>query len=507
MPEHILFLTGKLAEKQLRRTLEEMEPEFGYTVHQLGLTVAALMTADMIRRRLKDTFGADRVLVPGRCRGDLEALSKDMGLPIERGPEELHDLPEFFGKKKKKPDIGRYELRIFAEIVDAPRLDIDGILRQARDYRKDGADVIDVGCLPETLFPHLEAAVGALKAEGFQVSVDSLENDDLLRGGKAGADYLLSLHEESLWIADQVASIPILIPAKHGDLDSLDRAIEVMRAKSRAFIVDPILDPIHFGFTESLVRYHEVRKRHPEVEIMMGVGNLTELTHADTAGINATLLGICSELHIKHILATQVSKHARKAVREADLARRILFAARELNTLPKHIDDRLMALHERAPFPLGREEIEEIYRQIKDPSYRILISPEGMHIFNRGGFHTAADPFELYPKLGVETDGGHAFYLGVELARAQIAWQLGKRYSQDEPLQWGCHVEAPAPAIDPHAYKPAGSTLQKAPGVHDDSRSAAVESLCSKNDYPHPLPEGEGKNVSLGDASDTKDEE
>lgn len=462
MPEHILFLTGKLAEKQLRRTLEEMEPEFQYTVHQLGLTVAALMTADMIRRRLKDTFGADRVLVPGRCRGDLETLSRDLGLPVERGPEELHDLPEFFGKAKKKPDLSRYELHIFAEIVEAPQLDIDGILRRARDYRRDGADVIDLGCLPATPFPHMEDAVRALKAEGFLVSVDSLENDDLVKGGRAGADFLLSLREDSLWIADEVASTPVLIPAAHGDLDSLDRAIAAMQAKGREFIVDPILDPIHFGFTESILRYHEVRRRHPDVEIMMGVGNLTELTHADTAGINATLLGICSELHIKQILATQVSKHARKAVREANLARRILYAARELNRLPKHIDDGLMALHERAPFPLSREEIGELAAAIKDPSYRVLISPEGLHIFNRDGLHSAVDPFELFPKLGVESDGGHAFYLGVELARAQIAWQLGKRYSQDEPLQWGCQVDTPEEqAVDPHAYKPAGTTLKK----------------------------------------------
>lgn len=75
MAEHILFLTGKLAERQLRHVLETMRPEFAYTVHQLGLKVAALMTADMIQRRLKDTFGADWVMVPGRCRGDLEALS------------------------------------------------------------------------------------------------------------------------------------------------------------------------------------------------------------------------------------------------------------------------------------------------------------------------------------------------------------------------------------------------------------------------------------------------
>jgi hypothetical protein len=39
--------------------------------------------------------------------------------------------------------------------------------------------------------------------------------------------------------------------------------------------------------------------------------------------------------------------------------------------------------------------------------------------------------------LGVENDTSHAFYLGVELARAQIAHQLGKRYVQDEELQWG----------------------------------------------------------------------
>jgi dihydropteroate synthase-like protein len=467
MPEHILFLTGKLAEPQLRQVLAEMQPEFRYTVHQLGITVAALMTADMIRRRLKDCFGADRILVPGRCRGDLEQLSADLGLPVQRGPEELRDLPEFFGKKAVKPDLSRYDLKIFAEITDAPLLDVDGILRQARDYAADGADVIDLGFLPATPFPHLEETLAALKAEGFRVSVDSLESDDLLRGGRAGADYLLSLHENTLWVADQVAATPILIPAQHGDLDSLDRAIAGMRARGRDFLVDPILDPIHFGFADSLVRYHETRRRHPEVEIMMGVGNLTELTHADTVGINALLLGVCSELGIRAILATQVSKHARSAVREADRARRILHAARGLNSLPKHIDDGLMAIHDRKPFPYNAGELEELARHIKDPSYRVQVSSEGLHIFNRDGFHSATDPFQLFPRLGVEQDGGHAFYLGVELARAQIAWQLGKRYSQDEPMDWSYAVRVEAPAvINLHAYKPVGTTLKK---HHHDS--------------------------------------
>jgi dihydropteroate synthase-like protein len=461
MSEHILFLTGRLAEKQLHNILEKMQPEFTYTVHELGLKVAALMTADMIQRRLTDTFGADRILVPGRCRGDLDALSQTLGIPVERGPEELRDLPMFFGKAAQKLDLNRYNVKIFAEIVDAPNIGVEEAVKRAHYYQRNGADVIDIGCLPSTDFPHMEDIIRALKQEGFTVSIDSLEADDLLRGGKAGADYMLSLHESTLWIADEVAATPILIPEKHEDLASLDRAIAIMQAKNRNFIVDPILDPIHFGFTQSIVRYHEVRKNHPDIEMMLGVGNITELTHADTIGMNAMLLGICSELNINSILATEVSRHACRAVKEADLARRIMHAAKEHNMLPKHIDSGLMALHETSPFPYSLDEIKELAGQIKDPSYRIQISSDGVHIFNRDGLYSATDPFDLFPKLHVETDGGHAFYLGVELARAEIAWRLGKRYTQDQALQWGCATDNTEATVDLHTFKPAGTTLKK----------------------------------------------
>ena len=461
MTEHILFLTGKLAEKQLHLILEKMQPDFKYTVHQLGLKVAALMTADMIHRRLKDSFGADRIIVPGRCRGDLDTLAKDLQIPIERGPEELKDLPLYFGKEAQKPDLSYYSVKIFAEIVDAPNVSVDQVIERAHYYKNNGADIIDIGTLPNTPFPHLEEIIRTLKQEGFIVSIDSLEDDDLLKGGKAGADYMLSLHESSLWIADEVETVPILIPEQHGDLAALDRSIMALQTKRKDFIVDPILDPLHFGFTESIVRYHQVRNNYPDIEIMLGIGNITELTHADTMGMNALLLGICSELNINYILATEVSQHACRAIKEADLARRIMYAAKQLNTLPKHIDPGLMALHETSPFPYELSEIKQLAAEIRDPSYRIQTSAEGLHIFNRDGFHSATDPFDLYPSLQVENDGGHAFYLGVELARAEIAWQLGKRFSQDQALQWGCASEQAEETVDLHSFKPAGSTLQK----------------------------------------------
>jgi dihydropteroate synthase-like protein len=461
MSEHILFLTGKLAEKQVHQVLEKMQPDFRYTVHQLGLKVAALMTTDMICRRLQDTFGADRMIVPGRCRGELADVSEKFGLPVERGPEEIKDLPIYFGQAAHKMDLSQYAVKIFAEITDAPAVSVETVVERAHYYRRNGADVIDIGCLPGTPFPHLEECIHTLKQEGFKVSLDSLEEEDLLRGGKAGADYLLSLTNKSIWIADEVAATPILIPEEHGDLSTLDHAISVMQRNNRPFIVDPILDPLHFGFTESIVRNHQFRERYPEVEMMLGVGNITELTHADTSGMNALLLGICSELNINHILATEVSQHACRAIAEADRARRIMHAAKLNNTLPKHIDPSLMTVHETSPFPYNSDEIEELAGAIKDPSYRIQTSKEGIHIFNRDGLHTAQDPFALFPALQVENDGGHAFYLGVELARAEIAWQLGKRFTQDEALDWGCATEHNEPTVDLHTFKPAGTTLQK----------------------------------------------
>ncbi|MGH8548493.1 MAG: DUF6513 domain-containing protein [Methylococcales bacterium] len=460
MAEHILFLTGKLARKQLGQILEGIQSDqFTYTVHALGISVAALMTVDMILRRLDGTFNADRIILPGRCLGDIEKLSRHFGLPFERGPKELKDLPAYFGKSGPPLELNRYAIRIFAEITDAPRLTLDEIILEARGYAADGADIIDLGCLPNTEFPHLEESVQVLKQEGFVVSIDSLENDDLLRGGRAGADYMLSLTEDTLWIADEVETTPILIPAKHGDLDSLGRAAEGLGKRNRDFLLDPILDPIHFGFVDSVARYREVRKRHPDAEILMGIGNLTELTHADTAGMNALMIGMCSELNINHVLATQVSEHACKAIRETDRARRILFAAKTTDSLPKHIDDSLMALHECAPFPYTKQEIDELARELRDPSFRIQTSREGIHIYNRDGLYSATDPFDLYPSLHVAQDGGHAFYLGVQLGRAQIAWQLGKRFTQDEPLGWGCAVEAAEEKLD--SYQEAGSTLNK----------------------------------------------
>lgn len=464
--EHIVFLTGRLAEQSLYRVLEGIAPvsaasPFTWEVREIGLQVAGLMTADMIRRRvaLPLTEGTSRMIVPGRCRGDLDALTEHYGVKVERGPEEVKDLPQFFGREARHVDLSRYETEIFAEIVDAPRLDLDGIAARARDYASQGADVIDIGCLPETPFPHLEDAVAMLKEQGYRVSVDSMLDDELLRGARAGADYLMSLNIDTLWIAAEAACTPILVPREPRDTASLDAAIDVMRKRNRPFLADPILDPIPFGLAASIARYVSLRERHADIAIMMGVGNVTELTEADTSGINAVLLGMAAELRVSAVLTTSVSLHARRAVREADVARRVMHAARETQTLPKGISSDLSALHAKRPFPYSADEIDALAAAVRDPNFRVQVSAEGIHVYNRDGHRLETDPFALYPQLQLEADGGHAFYMGVQLARAEIAWQLGKRFDQDQPLDWGCEVDRPQEDLT--AWHAPGSTMKK----------------------------------------------
>src|SRR5204862_8089037 len=85
---HLLFVTGKLAEPALRRTLAELAPDagFDYSVAVLPITVVALATTPWVAGHLTAPPGVQRVLLPGLCAGDLAAVIQRTGVPVERGP-------------------------------------------------------------------------------------------------------------------------------------------------------------------------------------------------------------------------------------------------------------------------------------------------------------------------------------------------------------------------------------------------------------------------------------
>ncbi len=437
--EKILFVTGRLAEFSLRRVLESLSDKahFDYEVEVLGISVAALMHVDWVLRKLTVPPGFDRIILPGWCRGDLTPLQEKYATPVERGPKDLHDLPDHFGKRKTAPvDYGRYDIEILAEINHAPRLTDSELLQQAAAYRSSGADVIDLGCVPGETWARAGEVTRLLRADGYRVSIDSFDQADVEAAVTAGAELVLSCNGANRAWAQHLPAELVVIPDDPRDLSTLRETIAELQAANCRFRLDPVLEPIGFGFAESLGRYLAIRREYPDIPMMMGIGNLTELSESDSTGINLLLAGFCQEQRIGSVLTTEVINWCRSAVKEFDLARKLVRHSVEHHVLPKHVDSSLVMLRDVRVSELGSEALADLAANIKDANFRVFVERGELHIMNRDGYWHGTDPFELFDQLPT-IDAGHAFYLGYELAKAVTALTLGKQYRQDEALNWG----------------------------------------------------------------------
>jgi dihydropteroate synthase-like protein len=440
---HIHFVTGRLAEHSLRRVAAELAAGagFSYSIDVLPITVAALMTPAWIARHWRVPPEATRVMIPGYCDGDLAGLADAAGVPVERGPRDLRELPAVFGQASATAEYGGYDIEILAEINHAPRLSLVEIMAQAARLRDDGADVIDIGCDPGAAWSGVAETVRALVADGHRVSIDSMNPAEIEPAARAGAELALSVDRTNRSAAVDWGIEVVVIPDKPGTMEGLDETIEYLASRRVRLRIDPVIEPIGFGFAASLGRYLEVRRKYPDAELLMGIGNLTELTDADSAAINVLLLGFCQELGIRSVLTTQVINWARSSVRECDLARRLVFHAVQSRGLPKHVEPRLVLLRDSKLLTYGREEFERLATQIKDHNYRIFAEDGEVHLVSEGTHLSAADPFLLFEQMAARRpanlDASHAFYLGFEMAKALTALTLSKNYRQDEALDWG----------------------------------------------------------------------
>jgi dihydropteroate synthase-like protein len=441
--EKIHFITGRLAEPALRSTLAELSVSVGfdYSVQVMPITVAALMTPSWIAPRLKIPEGTTKLMLPGYCEGDLQLIRDATSVPVELGPRDLRRLPEHFGKPSVNESYGQWDIELIAEINQAPRLDSRTILEMARSFQQDGANYIDIGCEPNSCWTGVADCVSMLRNEGSRVSIDSLNPLEIAPAVKAGAELVLSVNSTNRESAVDWGCEVVVIPDVIHDLDSLEETVEYLAQHNVPLRIDPILEPIGFNFAASLQRYFQARQRWPEAPMMMGIGNLTELTAVDSAGVNLILLAICQELGIRSVLTTQVVNWARTSVKECDVARKLVFHAIEQKVLPKHVDDQLVILRDEKLVEFGKDHLTTLAERIQDNNYRIFAESGLVHLLGGGKLFSGKDPFEVFDSLlgsgAKNIDPSHAFYLGFEMCKALTALQLGKQYTQDESLDWG----------------------------------------------------------------------
>ncbi len=482
MAERLLFVTGKLAAPALRDTLDRTELPFDYEVAIMKITVAALMTTEWIARFLEPPEATTKIMIPGLCAGETDVLAERFGIPVEKGPADLKRLPSWFGQADARANYGRRDIRVFAEINNVPRLSRDRILELAGYYRDAGADVIDLGLsLDRRWLDEGPGVIAELRERGFALSIDTMDPDEILMADEAGVDYVLSLNGSNRDLAARLRATPVLIPDTPEDLDSLETTIAHLELLGKPYLLDPIVEPIGTGFAASLGRYLEVRRRHPEAEMLMGIGNLTELTEADSTGVTAVLIGFCQELGIRNVLTTEVINWAHGAVQEAVLAAQLMHFAHEQGTPPKHVDGRLLTVKDEDLRPYAESELRDLHAQVTDPNFRIFADSDWIYVFNAELFVKGTDFNEIFDQLGVD-EPTHAFYLGKELMKATIARALGKNYRQESPLDWGyMTLRRAAPQAGPSdnaAEKVVTSDRKYRPT--EGGRVATAEELLSK---------------------------
>lgn len=455
--QNLLFVTGRLAEMSLREVVEPLSEKLGFDfeVAVPGVQVAALLHVKLLLNRLQVSDSIDQVLLPGWVQGDIELLEQKYGVPFVRGPKDLNDLPEYFGLgKRKQVPLDRYSVDIIGEINHATRQPLEAVVAEAKAMQTDGANVIDVGCVPGETSERICEIVGALRSEHMRVSIDSFDQVEVEAAVEAGAELILSCNSSNLdWVSKLGVEV-VVIPDTPSDLESLDQTVEQLSRQGTAFRIDPIIEPIGMGFTVSLERYMTVRRRYPEAAMMMGVGNITELTEVDSAGINVVLAAVCEELGIQSILTTQVINWCRSAVREFDAARRLLHYAVSNQVVPKHLNSALVMLRDaRLKWP-SSESLKSLAQKLTDPNFRIAIAADGLHLMNREGHWVGESAFEIFSqalKANPNIDAGHAFYLGFEMARAEMCRMLGRNYTQDQAVEFGLAGHLPGSSVVRHS--------------------------------------------------------
>ena len=85
---------------------------------------------------------------------------------------------------------------------------------------------------------------------------------------------------------------------------------------------------------------------------------------------------------MRAVLTTEVIPWARGAVREIDIARRLMYHAVRHRTLPKNVDDRLVTVKDPEILEYDEAELRRLHAAVTDPNFRIFTDRNTITVFN-----------------------------------------------------------------------------------------------------------------------------
>jgi len=488
---NILVVTGKMAFETVKGYVGGLAD-----VVMGDVDVAALITPRILRDLLKglDLSKYDLILLPGNVSSDFDQLEEEFGVRIRLGPRNAHDLPHILKKideielSKRKPACsflepdheqiqrelleleersvpaftidrvkigGSSSMKVMAEVVDATGLDDDKLRERVRYFAHEGADIIDLGVgLDATRDDVARAVRVAASATDLPLSIDTMDPELIRAGVDAGARLVLSLDSDNIgevggYLANKDVSVVVL--SRNGTDELLETIKTAKSVGIKKIIADPVLAPLGHGTVRSICECWKFRAYDPGTPLFFGVGNVTELLDADSIGVNALLAGIGMELGVSILFTPEASRKTAGSVRELVKASRMMRLASKRQTSPKDLGIDLFVAKEkrmREGIPVSdKAPVKVITEEAKwgsDPLgyFRIGLkdgmiyvehnTPDGRVDVLAG--KSAKEIVSYLVKDGRISMIDHGAYLGVELAKAELALRFKRSYVQDEEI-------------------------------------------------------------------------
>lgn len=438
---HYLFVTGRLAEQPLRQMLASLAPQVGfeYSVAVMPITIAALITPRWLARRLEVPEGVTGVILPGHCEGDLSGVEEVAKVPVQRGPRDFRELPEFYGREQDASQYGAWDIEIIARISRADERSPDEVLDLASSLVDDGADMVLLSGSGRS-WPTLPALVQELREEDCRVAVSNVAPMDLLSAIPQGIELVFPSDPDQEEAAVGLGCEIVVQGSGATDGEFTPMVASAVERGIRHRI-DPGLRPIGLGLAESVGRYLEARREWPDAGLVMPLDGLTATAPVDSAALHLLLMGLCEELRVNSVVVCQDTNWTRTAVRECHLARQYTCYAKQMQAHQPQMESGLLMLRDAAALEFGSEELDRLAEILKDPSPRLYAESGRLHAVSDGKHLESDDPYDLFDQIAATTDrtfdANKAFYLGYEMAKAMTALTLGKTYRQDEALDWG----------------------------------------------------------------------
>jgi len=294
------------------------------------------------------------------------------------------------------------------------------------------------------------------------LGVDSPDDELLVHAARnLLVDVVLSVHPDNAGLLKELpegTGVVLLPSPPMSPLPSVGERIKMLeRLSNEALnrklvpIVDPVVRPPLMGLVESITAYFEASKKL-KVPLLAGLGNVYELLDADTHGVIALLSAIFVEAGVSVFLASEVSRKASGAVLETLISSLLSSVAKHQGRLPKDVGIDLLVVKEkrartykgtvaqriinaweakREPFvqdPVGYLQI-----WVEDDLIYVTLLRDGKPVLTLRA-KNAEEAYRVAIAHHMVSRLDHAAYLGYELAKAELALNLGRSYVQDEPV-------------------------------------------------------------------------